>query len=170
MAEQKKKRTTKKKESKKEVRGRKSKAKREARVKKEEGERKVERKEKKAVKSVLKKGDEERIVYARGKYIQMSAQKTRLVVDLVRGEGAYDAIARLDFVNKRAALPVKKAIKSAVANAENNFEMEGKKLVIKEAFVDDAPIYKRWRAGSRGRYKKVLKRNCHITIGVSEEK
>lgn len=116
-----------------------------------------------------KKSDEKRIVYARSKYIQMSARKVRLVIDLIRDMNAIDALDKIQYVYKSASLPVRKAIKSAVSNAVNNFEMEEKNLVIVKAFVDDAPLFKRGRAGSRGRYKKILKRNCHITIGVQEK-
>jgi large subunit ribosomal protein L22 len=119
---------------------------------------------------VSKKADkEEKIVYAKARYIRMSARKARLVIDLVRNENALEAISKLYFVTKRAALPVRKTIESAMANAENNFDMDPKKLVIKKAVVEEAPTYKRGRAGSRGRYKRILKRNCHIIIGLVEE-
>jgi large subunit ribosomal protein L22 len=111
---------------------------------------------------------DERIVYAHEKYIPISAQKARLVVDLIREQNALEAVSKLRFLKKKAALVIKKAIESAVANAVHNFEMDKKRLVIVEAFVDEAPTFKRGRAGSRGRYKKILKRNCHITIGVCQ--
>ena len=110
------------------------------------------------------------LIFAHEKYIRTSAQKARLVIALVRNQNALSASERLRFVHKKAALFVRKAIESAIANAVNNFELDKKKLYIEKAFVDDAPIFKRGRAGSRGRYKKILKRNCHITIGVAERK
>jgi large subunit ribosomal protein L22 len=112
---------------------------------------------------------EKKIVYAKEKYIRGSARKARLVIDMVRGKKAQDVLVELDFVHKKAAIPVRKAIQSAIANAENNFEMNGDELVIEEAYVNEAPTYKRGRAGSRGRYKRLLKRNCHIVIGVIEK-
>lgn len=107
-------------------------------------------------------------VYATSKYVRMSPQKVRLVVDMVRGENAQYAAELLQFVNKAAALPVKKTIESAISNATNNFELNKKELKIVEARVDEAPTYKRGRAASKGRYHQILKRNSHITIAVSD--
>lgn len=118
-------------------------------------------------KSVEKKSPEK--VYAKAKYLKSSPRKARLVVDMIRGRRAVDAVQELKFVNKKVALFVKKVIESAIANAENNFEMEKNDLYIVEARVDDAPILKRGRAGSRGRYKKILKRNCHIIVALAEK-
>lgn len=130
----------------------------------------VKSEQKVAKKSISKveKRKEPKIVYAKAKYIRSSAQKARLVIDLIRKKGVLDSLARLEYVQKKAALPIRKTLESALANAKNNFEMDEKKLVVVEARVDDAPIFKRGRAGSRGRYKKILKRNCHIIIGVTE--
>lgn len=115
------------------------------------------------------KKEEERVVYAKAKYVPGSPRKTRLVVDLVRGRKAEDALTELNYIKKRASGVVKKVIKSAISNAENNFEMDRKNLVIVEAYVDKAPTFKRGRAGSRGRYKKILKRNSSIVIGLVEK-
>ena len=130
------------------------------------------RKEKKEVEKKVskRKGEqEEKVIYARERYLPISPRKARLVIDMVRGQNAVSAVHELSFVRKKAALMIKKAVESAVANAVNNFEMDKKKLVIVEAFVDGAPTYKRGRAGSRGRYKKILKPNSHITIGVAQK-
>lgn len=124
---------------------------------------------KEVVEQKKKDNVKDRVVFAKEKYINMSPRKARLVIDLVRGRNAIKAVNDLFFVRKRAALPIRKAIESAISNAVNNFEMDKKKLVISEAFIDKAPTYKRGRAGSRGRYKKILKRNCHITIGVIDK-
>ena len=113
---------------------------------------------------------EKKKIYAKSKYVRMSAQKVRLVVDMVRGEDAIYASEVLEFVNKAAALPVKKTIDSAIANAVNNEGLDKKELKIVEARVDDAPIFKRGRAVSKGRYHKILKRNSHIIIAVSGAK
>lgn len=116
------------------------------------------------------KDKKEQIVYAKARYIPGSARKARLVVDLVRNMNAQDAIDKLTFIHKRASEPIRKVIRSAVSNAVANFEMEEKNLVIIKAYVDEAPVLKRGRAGSRGRYKKILKKNYHITIGIQEER
>jgi len=113
--------------------------------------------------------DEKRIVYAKARYIPGSPRKARLVVDLIRGRNAEEVLLELDFIRKRASRIVQKVIKSAVANAVNNFEMDRKNLVVVDAYVDKAPTYKRGRAGSRGRYKKILKRNSNIVVGVAEK-
>jgi len=118
--------------------------------------------------NVFKK--EDRKVFAKAKYIPGSPRKARLVIDLVRGRMVVEVLAELNYVNKRAARPIKKTIESAVANAVNNFEMDRKNLEIVEAYIDKAPTFKRGRAGSRGRYKKILKRNYHIVIGLKEKK
>lgn len=124
-------------------------------------------KDKKEEESVLKE-ESARVVYAQEKYLRISARKARLVVDMIRGKPAWSVVSKLSFVRKKASLLVKKAVESAIANAVNNFEMDKKKLFIKEAFVNEAPTFKRGRAGSRGRYNPILKRNCHIIVGVCE--
>jgi large subunit ribosomal protein L22 len=111
-----------------------------------------------------------KIVLAKSKYIDRTSRKVRLVVDLIRGKKALEALDIVKFSNKAAGEPVFKTVKSAIANASNNFGMDKKDLVIVQAFVDDAPVFKRGKAVSRGRYHQILRRNCHITIGVSDNK
>lgn len=115
-----------------------------------------------------KKMEKTKLVYSKAKYINVSPRKARLVIDLIRGMNAQEAVVYLDFLRKSASLPIKKAVKSAIANAVNNFEMDKEQLLVEKAIVNDAPTFKRGRAGSRGRYKKILKRNCHIIIGLRE--
>ena len=88
------------------------------------------------------------MVYSKGKYIRISARKARLVIDLIRGEDVDNALNILNFTNKKAVESIKKVLNSAIANAVNNFELDKKKLFIKQAYVNDAPILKRGRAGS----------------------
>lgn len=108
-------------------------------------------------------------VRAVAKYIRMSPQKVRLVVDQVRGMRALEALERLEFVPKAAAKPVAKVIRSAIANAEENFGMAGEDLYIARIYADEGPT-RRWRRfGARGRFKPILKRSSHITV-VLEEK
>lgn len=109
------------------------------------------------------------IVYAKAKYVRRSPRKVRLVVDMIRGKKAEDAATNLQFLNKAAAGDVLKVLNSAIANAENNNEWNKEELMIKEAFVDEAPTYKRGRAVARGSYHPILKRNSHITIGLVEK-
>jgi len=98
----------------------------------------------------------------------MSPQKVRLVADQVRGMGAVDALAVLKHMPQAAARPMYKVIRSAVANAEENIGMDREDLYIAQVTVDGGPMMKRWRAGARGRYKKILKRSSHITVVLSE--
>lgn len=107
-------------------------------------------------------------VYAKTKYVKSTPRKTRLVLDLVRGKSVLDALDILEFTNKGAALDVAKVVKSAMSNAVTNQGWDKKNIVISEAFVDEAPTFKRGLAVARGRYHQILKRNCHITIGVQQ--
>lgn len=107
-------------------------------------------------------------VYAKTKYVKSSPRKTRLVVDLVRGKSVTEALDILEYTNKGVAVDVQKVVKSAMSNAMNNLGWDKKKMVISEAFVDEAPTFKRGLAVARGRYHQILKRNSHITIGVQQ--
>jgi large subunit ribosomal protein L22 len=108
-------------------------------------------------------------VYAKTKYVRSTPRKTRLVVDMIRGKNAVDAYNIVRFANKRAAELVAKTLKSAMANAEHNHGMDRNNLVVSQAFVNEAPTFKRGRAVSKGRYHQILKRNSHIIIGLSEK-
>jgi len=100
--------------------------------------------------------------------LSVSAQKVRLVTDLVRGKPANEAMQTLRFVPSLAAEPVLKLLKSAVANAEENFGISSDDLVIATIFANEAPTRKWRRFGARGRFKPVLRRSSHVTIVLSE--
>lgn len=102
------------------------------------------------------------------KNIKMSPRKVRLVADSVRNTSAESAMRKLELVHKRAALPIKKAMKSAIANAEAK-NVKKETLVIKTLKVDEGVTYKRYRFASRGRVAPILHRTSHITV-VLEEK
>lgn len=108
----------------------------------------------------------EKIVYSKLKNCLISAQKVRLVADLIRKKDVASAESILSFTNKTAAKDVLKTLRSAIANSIHNDGWDKKDLVIAEIFVNDAPIYKRGRPAARGRYRAILKRNSHITIGL----
>jgi large subunit ribosomal protein L22 len=97
-------------------------------------------------------------------FLSISAQKVRLVVDSVRGKNANEALETLRFVPSHAAVPVLKLLKSAVANAEENFGVSRDDLFIATIFADEAPTRKWRRFGARGRFKPVLRRSSHVTI------
>ncbi len=99
----------------------------------------------------------------------VSAQKTRLVIDMVRGKNAVEALATLKFANKVAAVHVGKLIASAVANAEENFGVSREDLVVYKITADEAPTRKWRRFGARGRFKPLLRRSSHITVVLREK-
>ena len=101
-------------------------------------------------------------------FLPQSAQKVRAVIDTVRGMGANEALENLRFVNKRAGEPVLKLIKSAVANAEENFGVSRDELFIAQIFANEAPTRKWRRFGARGRFKPILRRQSHITVVLRE--
>lgn len=102
------------------------------------------------------------------KYVRIAPRKARIVVDLIRGKSVDEAINILRFTPKAASLPVEKVIRSAVANAEHNNDMNADELYVAEAKVDGGPTLKRYRPRAQGRIYPVLKRSCHITIVVKE--
>jgi len=107
-------------------------------------------------------------IHAKLRYLPLSAQKVRLVVDLVRGKDVTEALEMLRFVNKRAAKPVRKLLASAVSNAEENFGVSRDDLYVAKIFADEAPT-RRWRRfGARGRFKPLLRRTSHVTVILRE--
>jgi large subunit ribosomal protein L22 len=107
-------------------------------------------------------------VRAVARYVRMSPQKVRLVADRVRGMWVVEALAVLQYMPQAAARSMYKVIRSAVANAEENFAMDREDLYIAQLMVDGGPVMKRFRAGARGRYKPILKRSSHITVVLNE--
>src|SRR5512135_1754691 len=103
-------------------------------------------------------------IRAHANSISVSAQKARLVCDLVRGRKAVEALDVLKFVPNVAARPVAKLLSSAMANAEENFGVSRDDLYVYSIFADEAPT-RRWRKfGARGRFKPWLRRSAHVTI------
>ncbi|MHC4717694.1 MAG: 50S ribosomal protein L22 [Planctomycetota bacterium] len=102
------------------------------------------------------------------RYARISPTKVRPVVDMIRGRDVNDALNLLSFTPNRAAVMVRKALASAVANADEA-EADVELLVVDQAYVDQAPTINRWRPKDRGRAFPINKRNSHITIVVEEE-
>jgi large subunit ribosomal protein L22 len=109
----------------------------------------------------------QKVVYAKLNNCLISAQKVRLVADLIRGKSAAQAKDILKYTNKSAAKDVLKTLDSAVANCIHNENFDKNTLMIAEVCVDEATTYKRGRAISRGRYHQILKRNSNIKIGIT---
>jgi len=107
-------------------------------------------------------------VRAKLSYLSISAQKVRLVLDLIRGKDAVEAFEMLRFVQKRSAEPVRKLLYSAVLNAEENFGLNRDDLYVAQIFADEAPTRKWRRFGARGRFKPRLRRSSHVTVILRE--
>lgn len=106
---------------------------------------------------------------AEARYIRTSAQKARLVVDLIRGQKAGEAIHILRQTNKRMAPVVEKVLRSAIANAENRSnDVDVDKLVVSEAYVNEGPRMKRIRPAPMGRAYRYQRRMAHIVVKVAE--
>jgi large subunit ribosomal protein L22 len=108
-------------------------------------------------------------VKAVAKDIGVSPRKVRLVINMVRGKKVAEALTILNFLPTPTAKAVTKVIKSAAANAENNFQMSPADLKITDIFADQGHTLKRFRPQSRGRISPILKRSSHITVFVAEE-
>lgn len=108
-------------------------------------------------------------VKAKARYIRMSPKKVRLVLDVIRGMDAEEALKQLRFINKAAARPIKKLLDSAIANAVNNFSLEKSNLFIKRIFADGGPTLKRWKPRAFGRAAPIRKKSSHINIILGEK-
>ena len=107
-------------------------------------------------------------IRAEARNIPLSAQKVRLVIDLVRGKDVVDALNLLKFTPNRAAHPVSKVVASAMANGEENFGVSRDDMYVYRIFADEAPTRKWRRFGARGRFKPWLRRSSHITVILRE--
>ncbi len=103
------------------------------------------------------------------KSVRISPIKARLVIDLIRGKNAEEAVIILENRNKKSSEPILKALKSAIANAVNNFNLDQKKLYVKEARVDAGPVMKRVMFDSRSHIGHKDRRTSHIVVVVAEK-
>ena len=102
--------------------------------------------------------------------VRIASRKVRLVVDLIRGKKIGEAVAILRLTPKAASPVVEKVLKSAIANAEHNYDLDVENLIVSEVFVDEGPTMKRFRPRAQGRASAINKRTSHITVVVSEKK
>src|SRR6476619_1343677 len=102
------------------------------------------------------------------KYVRISPQKMRLVVDQIRGKGVEEALSILKFIPKRSAGVISKTLHTAVANAENTQSVDVDRLYVKKATVDGAGMWKRFMPPAQGRATKIRKRLSHVTIVLDE--
>jgi large subunit ribosomal protein L22 len=103
---------------------------------------------------------------AQARFVRVTPQKARRVVDLIRGLPASEAQAVLQFAPQAASEPIFKVLSSAVANAEHNYKLDRETLVVSRAWVDEGPTLKRFRPRAQGRAYRINKRTSHITVIV----
>jgi large subunit ribosomal protein L22 len=104
--------------------------------------------------------------FASARFVRITPQKARRVVDMVRGQDVEDALNLLQFAPQAAAETVYKVLASAVANATTTEGLDAGTLVVSKAMVDEGPTMKRWRARAQGRASRINKRTSHITLVV----
>lgn len=107
-------------------------------------------------------------VVAKLRYLRIAPRKVRLVADLIRSKSVRQAETILRFQVKRAASPLLKLLRSAIANAKNNFKMKEQNLYVSKITVDEGPKLKRWRPRARGRAYPIHKKTSHITLILEE--
>jgi large subunit ribosomal protein L22 len=103
---------------------------------------------------------------ARARFVRVSPTKARRVIELIRGRTAADALAVLKYAPQAASEPVSKVVASAMANAENNLDLDPETLIISRIYVDEGPTLKRIRPRAQGRAFRIRKRTSHITVEV----
>ncbi|AUX12661.1 50S ribosomal protein L22 [Latilactobacillus sakei] len=106
---------------------------------------------------------------ASAKSVRMPARKVRMVIDLIRGKSVAEAIAILEFTPRAASPVVIKVLKSAIANAEHNYDLDAENLVVTKAYANEGPTLKRFRPRAKGSASPINKRTSHITVVVSEK-
>jgi|SRR5690554_2139660 len=117
-----------------------------------------------------KMSEEVKSARAVARQVRIAPRKARLVIDLIRGKEVGEATAILRHTNRKAAPIIEKVLKSAIANAEHNYEMDPDKLYVSEAYVDEGITLKRYKPRARGSASAINKRTSHITVVVSEKK
>ncbi len=108
-------------------------------------------------------------VRAVSKYVRISPNKVRKVVDAIKGKPVESGLQTLKFMPQKSAGILAKVINSAVANADQNADLDVDLLVIRNILADQGPTLKRWKARARGRGTRILKRTSHITVILAEE-
>ena len=102
------------------------------------------------------------------KYVRISPLKVNYICKEIRGKQVDEALAILQFTPKKGAKALEKVLNSAVANAENNLNLDRESLYVKDAYANDGPHMKRWRPRARGMADEILKRSSHIGVVVQE--
>ena len=121
-------------------------------------------------KTAARKANADKRPRAIARYVRISSRKVKIVVDLICGKKVDDALAILMYTPKSAAPVVEKLLNSAIANAENNLNMDRESLYVAEVYANQGPTMKRYWARSHGRADVILKRSSHITIVLDQVK
>ncbi len=108
-------------------------------------------------------------VKAVAKYIRISPQKVRMLVDSIKGKSVEIGLDKVTFMPQKSAKMLEKVIRSAVANADQNHNIDIDSLVIRNIVVDQGPMLKRFHARARGRGTRILKRTSHITVTLAKQ-
>ena len=120
-------------------------------------------------KSAARKANADKRPQAHAKYVRISSRKVKIVIDLIRGKNVDEAEAILQFTPKAAAPIVYKLLNSAIANAENNLEMDRSTLYVAEVYANQGPTLKRYWARSHGRADMIHKRTSNITVVLDQK-
>ena len=102
------------------------------------------------------------------KYVRISPLKVNFICKEIRGKSVEEALSNLKFTPKRGARELEKVLKSAIANAEHNNDLDRDLLIVSEAYANEAPVMKRWRPKAKGMAYPILKRSSHIGVVVKE--
>ena len=106
---------------------------------------------------------------ATARFVRVTPMKARRVIDTIRGKSVEDALAILKYAPRAASEPVAKVVASAAANAENNFGLDPRTLVISECYANEGPTMRRYQPRAQGRAFKIRKRTSHITVVVESK-
>ena len=121
-------------------------------------------------KAAARKANADRRPKAHAKYVRISSRKVKIVIDLIRGKNADEALAILQYTPKAASPVVYKLLSSAIANAVNNQEMDRSTLYVAEVYANPGPVLKRYVARSRGSASPMLRRTSHISVILDAKK
>ena len=121
-------------------------------------------------KAAARKANADKRPHAVARYVRISSRKAKIVLDLIRGKKADEAQAILMYTPKSAAPVALNVLNSAIANAENNLELNRDSLYVAETYANQGPTLKRYWPRSHGRADQILKRTCHITIVLDQVK
>ena len=121
------------------------------------------------VKAAARRANADKRPHASAKYVRVAPRKVQIVLDLIRGKRVDDALAIVMYTRKSASPVIEKLLNSAIANAENNLEMDRESLYVAECYANQGPTLKRYWARSHGRADMIKKHTSHITIVLDQK-